>query len=68
LKEKGVEISPYQTIYAANHYRAILDLLYNCIKKGKYPYHIDIDEWLDTEEQQNILLSTAQKNVTANGF
>ena len=60
LKKMGVSVPENQPVYTANHYRAILDLLYNCVQKGRYPYHIDIDDWLNTESQQNFLLSMAQ--------
>ena len=52
LKAQG-EIS-----YAANHYRAILDLLYEEIKNGNYPSYLQriTEDYLDTEEEKNILL------------
>jgi hypothetical protein len=60
LRGMGVPIPESQPVYAANHYRAMLDMLLDCVKKGKYPYHLDIDEWFNTEKQQNFVLSMAR--------
>ena len=41
-------------MYSANHYRAILDMIYRTISRGGIPYHLDIDGWLDSEEQKEM--------------
>lgn len=52
LRGKGVFIPQGVKAYSANHYRAILDMIYRSISSGSIPYHLDIDEWLDSEEQK----------------
>src|SRR4051812_23600347 len=36
LRRLGLDISQSQRVYAANHLRAILDMLYRCIKRKNY--------------------------------
>ncbi len=52
LREKGVPLPANEKVFAAGHYRAVLDMLYRCLSQEHYPYHIDIDEWFDTSEQR----------------
>lgn len=43
-----------EPVYVANHYRAIADLVYKAISKGKEPRTSNvraINSWLDTQEQ-----------------
>ena len=47
LHAKGIAIAAEEKVYAANHCRAILDLLYRALKNLEYPHHIAIDDWLD---------------------
>jgi len=56
LRHLGVAVD--NKVYAANHHRAILDMLYRSVKLlRKSPTHIKIDDWLDTEEQKKLLLN-----------
>lgn len=67
LKEAGIPLPEPEKIYAANHYRAILDLLYHSVKDDYYPYHIDIQDWLDTIEQHSAffkMLTLFKKKLT----
>jgi hypothetical protein len=63
LKSRGLSINETTgvTYYAANHYRAILDMLYGSINRAKYPYHLDraSEDYLDTGTEKLILLEKA---------
>lgn len=52
LKYYGLPILPEQKVYAANHYRAVLDMLYRCVKRSDYPDHLCLDDWFDNKEQK----------------
>ena len=52
LRRRGVIVPDGMPVYSANHYRAILDMLYDSIEKGQVPQYLAIDDWLDTEEQK----------------
>lgn len=52
LRQRGIPISEETRVYSANHYRAILDMLYHSVAKGQVPRYLTIDDWLDTEEQK----------------
>lgn len=53
LRRMGLSIPEGKKVYSANHYRAILDMLYECIKMLKsYPYDLDIGDWLDNEQEK----------------
>ena len=49
LRAKGIVIAAEERIYAANHCRAVLDMLYNAIQRKEYPHHITVDDWLDID-------------------
>lgn len=56
LKEDGgLEIPQGTLVFSANHYRAILDMLYRDFSKGTVPATLPIEDWLDTEEQRQTL-------------
>ena len=61
LREWGLPISDEEKVYAANHYRAMLDMLYRCAKKNIYPHHLDIDEWFNTPEEISFLLEAINR-------
>jgi len=44
-------------VYSANHYRAILDMVYRSVSNGRIPWHIDIDDWLDSEQHKIMFFS-----------
>ncbi|MBQ7262087.1 MAG: hypothetical protein IJR14_00055 [Synergistaceae bacterium] len=51
--------------YAANHFRAILDLLYESVRDGKEPAYLcwaSVD-YLDTEEEKALLLAKAAEMI-----
>jgi hypothetical protein len=49
--------------YAANHFRAILDMLYEKLRRGGYPRYLQgaTKDFLDTDEEKSILLREAEK-------
>ncbi|MHB1287668.1 MAG: hypothetical protein ACYCYP_14170 [Leptospirales bacterium] len=53
LRRRGIIIPEGARVYSANHFRAILDMLYHSVAKGQIPRYLAIDDWLDTEEQKN---------------
>lgn len=55
LRSRGVFVPEGVHIFSANHYRAILDMLYHSVAKGQVPRYLAIDDWLDTEEQKRVL-------------
>ncbi len=57
LRNMGLTIPNDQKVYTAGHYRAVLDMLYGCVKNSQYPSHLDIDQWFDNEEQKQILVT-----------
>lgn len=62
LRKMGIIIPEGKKIYTANHYRAILDMLYRCVKILKSsPSYLEIGDWLDNEQQQKILLENLPK-------
>jgi len=52
LRSRGIFISPGIRVYSANHYRAILDMLYRSVSSGRIPRHLEIEGWLDSDEQK----------------
>jgi hypothetical protein len=44
-------------VCSANHYRAILDMVYRSVSNGRIPWHIDIDDWLDSEPHKSMFFS-----------
>jgi hypothetical protein len=52
LRAKGIAMPTEARVYAANHCRAILDMLYNAIKRKEYPHHIAVDDWLDVDSER----------------
>jgi hypothetical protein len=50
LKRYGVALEPHEKVYAANHVRALLDLVVSSILKGKSPSHVTVNDTLDTEQ------------------
>ncbi len=51
LRAKGITIATEERVYAANHCRAVLDMLYNALQHKEYPYHITVDDWLDVDSE-----------------
>jgi len=51
LRAKGIAIAAEERVYAANHCRAVLDMLYNALQHKEYPHHITVDDWLDVDSE-----------------
>jgi hypothetical protein len=64
LRECGLPISDDDKIYAADHYRAMLDMIYRCIHQGNFPHHLDIDDWFHSAEQTSFLLESLKQMAT----
>jgi len=62
LLRKGLTVSDdIAEVYLANHFRAILDLLWHSLRKYEVVLNLTgaTDDWLDTPEQKELLLSKA---------
>ena len=55
LRSRGISIPDGIQVFSANHYRAILDMLYRSISAGRIPEHLAIGDWLDREEHKRVL-------------
>lgn len=51
-QDGGLNIPAGFPVFSANHYRAILDMLYRSFSKGAVPAELPIDDWLTTEEHR----------------
>ncbi|NNM60018.1 MAG: hypothetical protein HKM04_09420 [Legionellales bacterium] len=63
LREHGVPLAENEKVYAAGHYRAALDMLYDCLLDNQYPYHIDLADWFDNQTQINRVLEKAEAEL-----
>lgn len=54
LRSRGIFIPEGVHVFSANHYRAILDMLYRSVSSGRIPQHLAIGDWLDTEEHKKV--------------
>jgi hypothetical protein len=61
LRSSGLKIPKGQRVYAANHLRAIIDLLYDCIKSKSYPYHLEIEQWVYSQDEKKELMRVIQQ-------
>ena len=64
LLAKGLNIAPeIREVYVANHYRAILDLLYESLTHYGRVYNLTgaTGDWLDTPEQRRFVLEQATR-------
>ncbi|MHB1730418.1 MAG: hypothetical protein ACYCVG_05550 [Leptospirillum sp.] len=57
LRSRGISIPDGVQVFSANHYRAILDMLWRSVSSGRIPQHLAIEDWLDNEEQKSVLFS-----------
>lgn len=71
LRRYGVPIQEGAPVYAANHVRAVLDLVMSSLSRGKIPAHVTIDDTLDSpdslrdfHEQLTILKKKITDRVT----
>jgi hypothetical protein len=72
LKKLRLEFAEGSAPYAANHFRAILDLMYEDLAAGNYPGFMQFasEDYLDTAEQKSFLLEKAsemQKHISLDG-
>lgn len=51
LKRFGVAIQPEQKVYAANHIRALLDMVLASVEKNKVPEHVSMGDMLDSPQE-----------------
>ncbi len=58
LRRYGIHIPKKEKVYAANHYRAIVDMLYQSVKHKNYPYHLGLEDWIDDPKQKAVLIDT----------
>jgi hypothetical protein len=71
LRRFGVPIPVGQSVFAANHVRATLDMIVASLAKGRIPHHVTIDDMLDTEpvrrefDEQLALLKTRIQDAGA---
>lgn len=56
LRAKGITLTQNEKVYAANHNRAILDMLYSALKNKEHLDHITLNDWIDIKEQKKELL------------
>ena len=62
LRKFGVTLPEGMPVYAANHFRAILDLLISSAKAGRpADYLANPEEWLDTPENVRKLVAMADQ-------
>ena len=50
LRRFGLVLGEGEKVYAANHVRAVLDLVVKTLSKGRIPEHVTIEDILDTPE------------------
>ena len=50
LRRYGVKLGDGEKVYAANHIRAILDMVLSTLAKKKIPEHVTVQDMLDTPE------------------
>ena len=55
LRYRNIALPEGTRVYSANHYRAILDMLYRSVSSGRIPRHLEIEGWLDSDEQKKTL-------------
>ncbi len=66
LNEWGIPHPP-GTVYAANHARAIADMVLVCVLDGSHPDHVELDDWMPgNEDKQAVfdLLDVAMQYLT----
>jgi hypothetical protein len=62
LTQSGIKVNDdIERVYIANHFRAILDMLYHSLKEYGAVYNLSgaTNDWLDTDEQKELVLSKA---------
>ncbi len=53
LKERGVRVPEGVTVYAANHYRAVGDVIVNALKKGwSWKDSVFADDWFPGDKEK----------------
>jgi hypothetical protein len=55
LRRFGVSVQTDEKVYAANHIRALLDMVLTSLAKNRIPEHVTIEDMLDTTEEREEL-------------
>lgn len=50
LKRFGVAVPSNEKVYAANHIRALLDMILASVKKNRMPAHVNMSDMLDSPQ------------------
>lgn len=50
LRRYGLKLGKNEKVYAANHVRAVLDLVVSTLSKGQVPVHVTVSDILDSDE------------------
>ncbi len=61
LRRFGLAVPATEKVYAANHVRAILDMVFFSISKKKLPVHVVVDDFIDSENELAELKSKVQE-------
>ena len=64
LRRYGVNIPEKQKVYSADFVRALLDLVYTNILENRIPEHLQVEDVLDNESQQEIFFKKLQELKT----
>lgn len=51
LRKAGLTIPANRKIFAANHFRAVVDMLYQCVTNDWPPHHLIINDWFNNENE-----------------
>lgn len=61
LRGHGLPIPKNEKVYAANHVRAVLDLVLSALVKGQVPNHITVADTIDSETGRKDLAEQIQR-------
>jgi hypothetical protein len=64
LRRYGVDIPEEKKVYSADFVRALLDLVYTNILENRIPEHLQVEDVLDNESQQEIFFKKLQELKT----
>lgn len=64
LRKHGVPIPENEKVYAANHVRAVLDLVLSALAKGQVPSHITVADTIDSETGRKDLAEQTERLKT----
>lgn len=61
LRRFGLALPAAEKVYSANHVRAILDMVLSSVYKQKTPAHVQVHEFIDSEQELAELKSKVQE-------